>query len=110
MSSFCLIRVRHSRFSQFEGCTRSFARLENRKIHQRSHTGDKPFGCKYAEELKCPKRFSNSSDRAKHEQTHKDPVSDGLMMERYEPMTDQRQRTYHVPRAPAYSANQSFIP
>ena len=63
--------------SQFEGCTRSFARLENRKIHQRSHTGDKPFGCKYAEELKCPKRFSNSSDRAKHEQTHKDPVSVG---------------------------------
>ena len=66
-----------SLISQFEGCTRSFARLENRKIHQRSHTGDKPFGCKYAEELKCPKRFSNSSDRAKHEQTHKDPVSDG---------------------------------
>ena len=81
---------------QFEGCTRSFARLENRKIHQRSHTGDKPFGCKYAEELKCPKRFSNSSDRAKHEQTHKDPVSDGLMMERYETAYD-RTKTENEP-------------
>jgi len=60
---------------QFEGCSRAFARLENRKIHMRSHTGHKPFPCKYALEFNCTKRFSNSSDRAKHEQTHKDPVS-----------------------------------
>ena len=38
-----------------------------------SHTGEKPFLCKYVRE--CGKAFSNSSDRAKHEQTHKDPVS-----------------------------------
>ncbi len=59
---------------QFEGCKRAFARLENRKIHMRSHTGHKPFPCKFAVEFNCTKRFSNSSDRAKHEQTHKDPV------------------------------------
>ncbi len=60
---------------QHENCNRAFARSENRKIHMRSHTGDKPFNCKYAQEFKCYKKFSNSSDRAKHEQTHKDPVS-----------------------------------
>ncbi len=36
----------------------------------RSHTGEKPFHCKF----QCTKKFSNSSDRAKHEQTHKTPV------------------------------------
>ena len=60
---------------QYENCTRAFARSENRKIHVRSHTGQKPFSCKYAIEFNCSKKFSNSSDRAKHEQTHKDPVS-----------------------------------
>ena len=49
-------------------CPKSFARRENLKIHKRIHTGEKPFGCR---EENCQKRFSNSSDRIKHERTHK---------------------------------------
>ena len=44
----------------------------------RSHTGEKPFLCKFAAHNNCNKAFSNSSDRAKHEQTHRDPVGVSL--------------------------------
>jgi len=47
---------------QYPGCTQDFTRLENLKIHFQTHTGEKPYLCRYTG---CQKNFSNTSDTVK---------------------------------------------
>ena len=54
-------------------CTKKYSRKENLKTHQNAHREEKPYKCGVAE---CKKKFTNASDRAKHQnRTHRGEVS-----------------------------------
>uniref|UniRef100_A0A182NEQ2 Uncharacterized protein n=1 Tax=Anopheles dirus TaxID=7168 RepID=A0A182NEQ2_9DIPT len=57
-------RALHSTELLFEckHCTKKFAVAEKLKIHQRVHTGERPYGCGF-----CHRTFSHYTDRKRHE-------------------------------------------
>ena len=46
-------------------CNKGFINTASLKVHERKHTGEKPFTCS-----KCDKAFQQNCDLEKHERTH----------------------------------------
>ncbi|KIM24789.1 hypothetical protein M408DRAFT_75439, partial [Serendipita vermifera MAFF 305830] len=51
----------------FENCGRTFATARNLRLHQRTHTGDKPFACEFPG---CGMRYHRPAHLKRHQEVH----------------------------------------